>query len=213
MKLYTYFRSSAAFRVRIALALKGLAHDAEYVSLPKAEHQAEKYHAVNAQGLVPALEDGGRVLIQSLAIIEYLEERYPKSPLLPASPGDRAYVRAVSQIIACEMHPLNNLRTLKYVRKAYGLDEEGVNAWYRHWIADGFTMLEALLQREKRVGKYCYGDMVTMADCCLVPQVFNAKRYKCDLEPYPVIVRIFDECMKLEVFSSTQPSKQPDAVA
>jgi len=212
MKLYTYFRSSAAYRVRIALAYKGLAHEAEYVSLPKGEHQADKFRAVNAQGLVPALEDGGQVLIQSLAIIEYLEERHPKPPLLPASPRDRAYVRAVSGIIACELHPLNNLRTLKYVRKTYGLDEEGVNSWYRHWIADGFAMLEGLLNREKRFGKYCFGDMVTMADCCLVPQVFNARRYKCDLEPYPTIVRICDECMKLDAFSSTEPAKQPDAV-
>jgi maleylacetoacetate isomerase len=212
MKLYTYFRSSASYRVRIALAYKGLAHEAEYVSLPKAEHQTDRYRAVNVQGLVPALEDGGGVFLQSLAIIEYLEERHPKPPLLPASPADRAYVRAVSQIIACEMHPLNNLRTLKYIRKAYGLDEEGVNVWYRHWIADGFAMLEAYLNREKRCGKYCHGDMVTMADCCLVPQVFNAKRYHCDLAPYPTVVRISDECMKLDAFASTQPAKQPDAV-
>jgi len=212
MKLYTYFRSSASYRVRIALALKGLAHEAEYVSLPGGEHQADKFRAVNVQGLVPALEDGGRVFIQSLAILEYLEERHPKPPLLPASPADRAYVRAVSQIVACEMHPLNNLRTLKHIRKAYSLDEDAVNAWYRHWIADGFAMLEAYLSRERRFGKYCYGDMVTMADCCLVPQVFNAKRYACDLAPYPTIVRIFDECMKLEAFSSTEPAKQPDAV-
>jgi maleylacetoacetate isomerase len=212
MKLYTYFRSSASYRVRIALAYKGLAHEAEYVSLPRGEHLADKFRAVNVQGLVPALEDGGRVFIQSLAIIEYLEERYPKPPLLPASPADRAYVRAASQIIACEMHPLNNLRTLKYIRKAYGLDEDGVSAWYRHWIADGFAMLEGYLNREKRFGKHCYGDMATMADCCLVPQVFNAKRYECDLAPYPTIVRIFDECMKLEAFSATQPARQPDAV-
>jgi maleylacetoacetate isomerase len=212
MKLYTYFRSGASYRVRIALAYKGLAHEAEYVSLPKGEHQADKFRAVNVQGLVPALEDGGRVFIQSLAIMEYLEERYPKPPLLPASPADRAYVRAVSQIVACELHPLNNLRTLKHIRKAYGLDEDGVKTWYRHWIADGFTMLEAYLNRERRFGKYCYGDMVTMADCCLVPQVFNAKRYECDLAPYPTIVRLFDESMKLDAFSSTQPSKQADAV-
>ncbi len=212
MKLYTYFRSSASYRVRIALAFKGLAHEAEYVSLPKGEHQADKFRAVNVQGLVPALEDGGRVFIQSLAIMEYLEERYPKPPLLPASPADRAYVRGVSQIVACELHPLNNLRTLKHIRKAYGLDEDGVNAWYRHWIADGFTMLETYLNRERRFGKYCYGDMVTMADCCVVPQVFNAKRYECDLAPYPTIVRLFDESMKLDAFSSTQPSQQADAV-
>jgi len=212
MKLYTFFRSSASYRVRIALAYKGLAHDAEYVNLPKGEHQADSFRAVNAQGLVPALEDDRALFIQSLAIIEYLEERHPKPPLLPASPADRAYVRAVSQIIACEMHPLNNLRTLKYVRKTYKLDEDGVNAWYRHWIANGFAMLEAYLARERRCGRYCYGDMVTMADCCLVPQVFNAQRYKCDLAPYPTIVRIFEECMKLDAFASTQPSKQADAV-
>ncbi len=212
MKLYTFFRSSAAYRVRIALACKGLAHEAEFVNLPKGEHRADKFHAVTAQGLVPALEDGGRVFIQSLAIMEYLEERYPKPPLLPPSPLDRAYVRAASQVIACELHPLNNLRTLKYIRKTYGLDENGVNAWYRHWIADGFAMLEAYLNRERRFGKYCYGDMVTMADCCLVPQVFNAQRYECALAPYPTIVRIFDECMALAAFSSTQPAKQPDAV-
>jgi maleylacetoacetate isomerase len=212
MKLYTYFRSSASYRVRIALAYKGLAHEAEYVSLPKGEHLADKFRAVNVQGLVPALEDGGGVFIQSLAIIEYLEERYPKPPLLPASPADRAYVRAASQIVACEVHPLNNLRTLKYIRKAYELDEDGVNAWYRHWIAEGFAMLEGYLSRERRCGKYCYGDMVTMADCCLAPQVFNARRYECDLAPYPTVMRVFDECMKLEAFSSTQPARQPDAV-
>jgi maleylacetoacetate isomerase len=212
MKLYTYFRSSASYRVRIALALKGLAHEAQFVSLPKAEHQAAAFRAVNTQGLVPALEDAGHVLIQSLAIIEYLEERHPKPPLLPADPVDRAYVRAVSQIIACEMHPLNNLRTLKHIRKAYGLDEEGVNTWYRHWIAEGFDMLERYLVNERRYGKYCYRDTVTMADCCLVPQVFNAHRYDCDVKPYATIMRIFDACMQLEVFVSTQPAKQPNAI-
>jgi maleylacetoacetate isomerase len=213
MKLYTFFRSSASYRVRIALALKGLAHDAEYVSLPKAEHQADAYRGVNVQGLVPALEDGGNVLIQSLAIMEYLDERHPTPPLLPKDPVERAYVRAVSQIIACEMHPLNNLRTLKYIRKAYKLDEEGVNSWYRHWIAEGFGMLESYLGRERRFGTYCNGDAVSMADCCLVPQVFNAQRYNCELAPYPRIMRIFDDCMKLDAFASTQPMRQADADA
>lgn len=213
MKLYTYFRSSASYRVRIALALKGLAHEAEYVSLPKTEHQAEAYRAVSALGLVPALEDGGTVLVQSLAIIEYLDERHPVPPLLPKDPVERAYVRAISQIIACEIHPLNNLRTLKHIRKAYKLDEEGVNAWYRHWIADGFAMLEGYLGRERRSGKYCNGDAVSMADCCLVPQVFNAQRYDCEVAPYPRIMRIFEDCMKLDAFASTQPMRQPDAVA
>jgi maleylacetoacetate isomerase len=213
MKLHTYFRSSASYRVRIALALKGLAHEAEYVSLPKAEHLADAYRAVNVQGLVPALEDDGHTLIQSLAIIEYLDERHPHPPLVPKDPFERAYVRAVSQIIACEMHPLNNLRTLKYIRKAYKLDEEGVNAWYRHWIAEGFGMLESYLGRERRAGTYCNGDAVSMADCCLVPQVFNAQRYNCELTPYPRIMRIFEDCMQLDAFASTQPMKQADAVA
>jgi len=211
MKLHTYFRSSASYRVRIALAYKGLAPDAAYVNLPKKEHQADAFRAVNAQALVPALEEGGRVLIQSLAIMEYLEEAHPEPPLLPKAPLDRAYVRAVAQIIACEIHPLNNLRTLRYVKHSYKLDDDGVNTWYRYWIADGFAMLEGYLAREGRAGRYCHGDMVTIADCCLVPQVFNAQRYECDLGPYPTIVRVFGECMRLDAFSSTQPSGQPDA--
>jgi maleylacetoacetate isomerase len=213
MKLYTYFRSSASYRVRIALSYKGIAHEAAYVSLPKAEHQGDAYRGVNVQGLVPALEDGGRTLVQSLAIIEYLDERHPVPALLPKDPFERAYVRAVSQIIACEIHPLNNLRTLKHIRKAYKLDEAGVNTWYRHWIADGFAMLEGYLERERRHGRYCLGDSVSMADCCLVPQVFNAQRYECDVAPYPTIMRIFDACMQLDAFASTQPMKQADAAA
>jgi maleylacetoacetate isomerase len=213
MKLYTYFRSSASYRVRIALALKGLAYEAEYVNLPRGEQQADSYRRVNPQGLVPALEDGGRVLTQSLAIIEYLEERYPQPPLLPVEPFDRAYVRALAQIVACEIHPLNNLRTLKHIRSVYRLDDSGVNAWYRHWIAEGFAMLEGMLARERRAGRYCLGDAVTIADCCLVPQVFNAKRFDCDLAPYPIALGIFDECMRLDAFVATQPARQPDAVA
>jgi maleylacetoacetate isomerase len=212
MKLHTYFRSSASYRVRIALAYKGLAHDAAYVSLPKKEHLADAFRAVNAQALVPALEEGGRVLIQSLAIMEYLDETHPEPPLLPRGALERAYVRAVAQIVACEIHPLNNLRTLRYIKPTYKLDDEGVNAWYRHWIADGFAMLEGYLARERRAGRYSCGDMVTIADCCLVPQVFNAQRYECDLVPYPTVTGIFAECMKLDAFASTQPSKQPDAV-
>jgi maleylpyruvate isomerase len=211
MKLYTYFRSSASYRVRIALAYKGLAHDAAYVNLPKGEHQGDAFRAVNAQALVPALEDGGRILIQSLAIMEYLDEVHPEPPLLPKGALDRAYVRAAAQITACEIHPLNNLRTLKYVKRSYKLDDEGVNTWYRHWIAAGFAMLEGYLVREGRAGRFSFGDMVTIADCCLVPQVLNAQRYECDLGPYPTIVRIFGECMKLEAFAATQPAKQPDA--
>lgn len=211
MKLHTYFRSSAAFRVRIALNVKGLPYAPATLSLLRAEHRTPAYDAVNAQRLVPALEDEGHTLIQSLAIIEYLEERHPLPPLLPADGFDRAYVRAVSQIIACEIHPLNNLRTLQHIRKTFGLDEAGVNAWYRHWIADGFTGLEAYLTRAARHGRYCCGDTVTMADCCLVPQVFNAQRFDCDLAPFPTVMAIFAECMTLPAFDAAQPSKQPDA--
>ena len=212
MKLYTFFRSSASFRVRIALNYKGLKYEPAGVNLLKGEHLDSDYKSINVQGLVPALEDGGRVLTQSLAIMEYLDEIHPGPKLLPADPLDRAYVRALSQIIACEIHPLNNLRTRKYISKTYKLDEEGVNTWYRHWIAEGFQMMESFLARERKHGKYCYRDQVTMADCCLVPQVFNAIAYKCDLKPYPTVTRIHETCMKLEAFIQAQPSKQPDAV-
>jgi maleylpyruvate isomerase len=212
MKLYTFFRSSASFRVRIALNVKGIPYEAVGVSLARAEHLQDAYKAVNAQALVPTLEDGGRLLGQSLAIIEYLDEVHGGPRLLPADPVDRHYVRAFSQIIACEIHPLNNLRTLKYVKKAYGLDEAGVNAWYRHWIAEGFAMMENFLARERRHGTYCFRDQVTMADCCLVPQVFNAQRYECDLKPYPTVMRLHEACMKVDAFVRAQPSRQPDAV-
>jgi maleylacetoacetate isomerase len=211
MRLYTFFRSSASFRVRIALNCKGLAYEPALVSLPKGEHLDAKYKSINPQGLVPALEDGGRVLTQSLAIIEYLDEVYPGPKLLPADPVDRHYVRALSQIVACEIHPLNNLRTLKHVRKAYQLDEEGVNAWYRHWIAEGFGMMESFLSEQAKHGRYCFRDQVTMADCCLVPQVFNAQRYHCELKPYPTVMRIHEACLQLDAFVQAQPSRQPDA--
>jgi maleylacetoacetate isomerase/maleylpyruvate isomerase len=211
MKLYTYFRSSAAFRVRIALGLKGLAHEAAYVSLIKGEHQAEAFRGVSPQALVPVLEDDGYRLIQSLAIMEYLEERHPDPPLLPADLFARAYVRAVCGIVACEIHPLNNLRTLKHLRRTYTLDEEGVNAWYRHWIADGLGMLERYLAAERRAGRYACGDAPGMADCCIVPQIFNAKRFDCDLQPYPTVMRVFDACMALAAFDAAQPAKQADA--
>jgi maleylacetoacetate isomerase len=211
MKLYTFFRSSASFRVRIALNSKGLRYEPALVSLPKGEHLEAKYKSVNPQGLVPALEDGGRILTQSLAIIEYLDETHPGPKLLPPDPIDRHYVRAFSQIVACEIHPLNNMRALKHIRKSDTLDDAGVNAWYRHWIADGFGMMESFLVREGKCGKFCFRDQVTMADCCLVPQVFNAQRYDCDLTPYPTVMRIHEACMKLEPFIQAQPSRQPEA--
>ena len=212
MKLYTFFRSSASFRVRIALNYKGIAYDAVGVNLPKGEQAEPGFRAVNPQGLVPALEDNGKILSQSLAIIEYLDEVHPGPKLLPADPLERAYVRAFSQLVACEIHPLNNLRTLKYIKRTYKLDDEGVNGWYRHWIAEGFALMEAFLLDEAKHGRHVLRDQVTMADCCLVPQVFNAQRYNCDLAAYPTVMRIFDECMKFDSFIEAQPAKQPDAV-
>jgi maleylacetoacetate isomerase len=209
VKLYTYFRSSAAFRVRIGLNLKSLAYECAFVHLPKGEHRLPAYGALNPQGLLPALEDEGRLLTQSLAILEYLEEAHPEPPLLPKEPHARARVRSLSLLIACEIHPLNNLRTLTHLKKSLGQSEEQVNAWYRHWIADGLAKLEADL-KAPATGRYCHGELPGMADCCLVPQVFNAQRYKCDLAPYPIVMRVFDACMRLEAFDRAQPSKQPD---
>lgn len=212
MKLYTYFRSSAAFRVRIALGLKGLGYEPSFVHLRKGEQSAGVYGKVNPQGLVPALElDGGERLAQSLAIIEYLDEAHPRPPLLPKEPLARARVRSLSLLVACEIHPLNNLRTLQYLRRELGQGEEQVVAWYRHWIADGLARLEAELAGSNQTGRFCHGDAPTMADCCLVPQVFNARRYEFDGARYPTMMRVFEECMKLEAFDRAQPSKQPDA--
>ncbi|HEX2648353.1 MAG TPA: maleylacetoacetate isomerase [Burkholderiales bacterium] len=210
MKLYTYFRSSAAFRVRIALNLKGLAYDPAFVHLAKGEHRKPDYATVNPQALVPALEDAGRLLNQSLAIIEYLDESRPFPPLLPKEAFARARVRSLSLLVACEIHPLNNLRVLQHLKRALGQSEEQVNAWYRHWIADGLAKLETALA-DPATGRFSHGDTPGMADCCLVPQVFNAQRYQCDTTAYPTIMRIHAECMKLEAFDRAQPGKQPDA--
>jgi maleylacetoacetate isomerase/maleylpyruvate isomerase len=212
VKLYTYFRSSAAFRVRIALNLKGLAYEPRFVHLRKGEHREPGYAAVNRQALLPTLElDDGRRLVQSMAIIEFLDETHPRPPLLPEDPMGRARVRSLSQLVACEIHPLNNLRTLQYLRKQLGQNEDQVGVWYRHWIAEGLAKLEAELAGARETGRYCHGDSPTMADCCLVPQVFNAKRYEFDAKHYPTTMRVFEECMKLEAFDRAQPSKQPDA--
>ena len=210
MKLYTYFRSSASFRVRIALNLKGIDYQPSFVHLPRGEHRTAAYAKVNPQALTPALElDDGAPLAQSLAIIEYLDEVHPAPPLLPRDAKGRARVRSLSLLIACEIHPLNNLRTLQHLKRALGQSEEQVNAWYRHWVADGLARFEAEVGDGS--GKYSHGDSPTMADCCLVPQILNAQRYKCELAPYPVTMRIFDACMQLEAFDRAQPSKQPDA--
>jgi maleylacetoacetate isomerase/maleylpyruvate isomerase len=210
VKLYTYFRSSAAFRVRIALNLKGLKYDPVFVHLAKGEHREPEYSGPYPQGLLPTLVDDGQALSQSLAIIEYLDETHPVPRLLPKDALGRARVRSLSLLVACEIHPLNNLRTLQYLKRQLGQSEEQVATWYRHWIADGLAKLEADLARAGS-GSFCHGDAPTMADCCLVPQVFNAKRYNSDLAPYPVTMRVFEACMKLEAFDRAQPSKQPDA--
>jgi len=211
VKLYTYFRSSAAFRVRIALNLKGLAYEPAFVHLAKGEHRKPEYGALNPQALVPTLEDAGRLLTQSLAIMEYLEETHPQPPLLPKDPFARARARSLALLVACEIHPLNNLRTLTHLKKALGQSEEQVNAWYRHWIADGMAKLESAMAKTSGTGKYSQGDAPGIADCCLVPQVFNAQRYECDLAPYPTLMRVFEACMRLESFARAQPGKQPDA--
>ena len=210
MKLYTYFRSSAAFRVRIALNLKGLAYEPQFVHLAKGEHRKPEYAGVYPQGLLPTLVVDSHPLSQSLAIIEYLDETRPEPPLLPRDALGRARVRSVALLIACEIHPLNNLRTLQHLKRALGQSEDQVNAWYRHWIADGLAKLESDLSRGG-TGRFCHGDQPTMADCCLVPQIFNAKRYQCELAPYPTTMRVFESCMEIEAFDRAQPSKQPDA--
>jgi maleylacetoacetate isomerase/maleylpyruvate isomerase len=208
MELYNYFRSSASYRVRIALALKGLAYDYRAIHLVKNEQLSPAYAELAPARLVPLLKDGDRLLTQSLAIIEYLDETHPEPPLLPGDAFARARVRALALDIACEIHPLNNLRVLQHLKRL-GQTQEQVDTWYRHWIADGLAKLEAELQG--KAGKFCQGDSPTMADCCLVPQIFNAKRFNSDLAPYPTTMRIFDACMKLDAFDRAQPSKQPDA--
>jgi maleylacetoacetate isomerase len=211
VKLYTYFRSSAAFRVRIALNLKGLAYQPVFVHLAKGQHREAQYTAVNAQALLPTLElDDGTRLVQSLAIIEWLDEKHPLPPLIPKDALARARVRALSYLVACEIHPLNNLRVLQHLKRALGQTQEQIDDWYRHWIADGLAKLEADLGRPG-TGKFCHGDSPSMADCCLVPQIFNAKRYNSDLSPYPKTMRVFENCMKLDAFERAQPSTQPDA--
>lgn len=211
MKLYTFFRSSAAFRVRIALNLKGLDYEPAFVHLPRGEHRGPEYGALNPQGLVPTLVDDGFQLTQSLAIMEYLEEKYPSPPLLPKDLPGRARVRSISLLVACEIHPLNNLRVLQYLTRQLGRTEQEKDAWYHHWIRDGLAKAEAELVRTSGTGRYCHGDLPTMADCCLVPQIFNARRFDCDTSHAPTVMRVFDECMRLEAFQKAQPSRQPDA--
>lgn len=214
MNLYTYFRSSAAYRVRIALQLKRLPYEAVPVHLVKDGGQQHQpgYRAKSPLGIVPVLEtDGGMVLTQSLAIIEYLDETHPAPPLLPADPEDRARVRAIAQTIACDIHPVNNLRILNYLGKTFGISPEQKDAWYRHWVKEGLAAVEQLLAGDPRTGPFCHGDAPTLADCCLVPQVFNARRFHCSLDALPTIRRIVEHCEQLPAFQRAASGNQPDA--
>lgn len=210
MKLYNYFRSSASFRVRIALELKGLAYTYVPVHLARGEHREAPYAALAPEQLVPLLElnDGTR-LSQSMAIIEFLDETHPAPPLLPAEPRARARVRALAQIVACEIHPLNNLRVLKYLNRELGVSEDAKNTWYRHWVRLGLEAFERQLAAQPAT-RYCAGDAPTLADCLLVPQIFNARRFDCDLGGLPRTMAAFDACMALDAFQRAQPSACPD---
>lgn len=205
MLLYDYFRSTAAYRVRIALNLKGLDYQSQSINLLQGEESGADYLQHNPQGLVPSLQlKDGRVLHQSLAICEYLEEAYPEPALLPADPEERAQVRAFSQVIACDIHPLNNLRVLKYLKADLGVTEETKLIWYHHWVKAGFVALEALMQRQTQ-STYCFGESPTLADICLVAQMFNAQRFECDVSPYPRLVGIAERCQQLDAFSQAHP--------
>jgi len=213
MKLYTFFRSSASYRVRIALNFKGVSYEQAPIHLRRSggEQFTAAYKAVNPQALVPALEDNGKILTQSLAIIEYLEDKYPRPPLLPADPADKALVRGMALIIACEVHPIQNLRVLNYVKKEYNQTDDQVNRWAQHWINLGLTALERLIVGQPNHGKFCFGDTPTLADICLVPQLGNARRYGSDLSQYPNILGVEKNCMTLPAFVNAAPEKQPDA--
>jgi maleylacetoacetate isomerase len=210
MRLYGYSRSSAAFRVRIALNLKGLAYENAFIHLRRGDQRQAPFLGVNPQGLVPALETDGRRLIQSLPIIEYLDETHPEPPLLPADAAGRARVRALAAIVACDIHPINNLRVLRYLSRPLGHDQAAIETWYNHWIGAGFEALEGLLTAEQGTGAFCHGDAPGLADITLVPQVVNAERYKLDLTRYPTITRIYQACMTLDAFAAAHPQRQPD---
>jgi maleylacetoacetate isomerase len=210
MRLYSFFRSSAAFRVRIALNVKGVAYETVSVNLPLAEHRDAQFRALNPQATIPTLDDDGTILWQSLAIIEYLDARHPSPRLIPAEPVARARVQALAQLIACEIHPLNNLRVLQYLRGELKLDEAAVSKWYAHWVAEAFGPLETLVARFGG-GRYCYGEALSLADVCLVPQMYNARRFSCDLAPYPTLVRISTALEAEPAFAAAAPDCQPDA--
>jgi maleylpyruvate isomerase len=212
MKLYDYFRSSAAYRVRIALNLKGVEAERVFVHLRRGAQRDDDYLALNPQGLVPTVvTDGGDVLTQSLAIVEWLDESFPDPPLLPKDAAGRARVRALALAIACDIHPLDNLRVLNYLSGTLGVDEAQRTGWYRYWMDVGFEALEARLAREGATGRLCHGDTPTIADVCLVPQLANARRVAFDFTPYPTLLRIEAACNALPAFANAAPAKQPDA--
>ncbi|GBF30921.1 maleylpyruvate isomerase [bacterium MnTg04] len=213
MKLYTYWRSSSAYRVRIALNLKDVEYESVPVHLVKdgGRQKSAEYLKLNPQGLVPVLVDGDIVLRQSLAIIEYLDEKYPRPPLLPESAKGRARVRGLAYLIADEIQPMNNLGVQKYLKHQAGLDQQQLDDWYRHWITQGFTALEQLLANGGQSGQFCHGDTPGIADCCLVPQLYNARRYRCDLKAFPTLTRIEKNCSQVLAFQQAEPENQPDA--
>jgi len=208
MKIYEAIRSSASFRVRIALNLKDLPYQSEVLDLRAGDHLRDSYARINPQRAVPALVDGERTLVQSMAIVEYLEETHPEPPLLPRSPAERARVRAIAQLVACEMHPLNNLRVLGYLERELRLSEQARDAWYAHWVREGFRSLEPMLA-DRQTGRFCHADAPTVADVFLVPQVVNAQRFKVDLADFPRAVGVFERCMKLPAFERAHPAKHP----
>ena len=213
MKLYSFFRSGSSHRLRIALNLKGLAYEYVPVDLRSEEHLSAQYKALNPQGLVPAFETDDRVLIQSPAIIEWLEERYPRPALLPADLQERARVRALAAIVGCDIHPVNNRRVLEYLRKQFGGDDAAINAWCATWISAGFDAIEALLAADSQRGNFCFGDAPTLADVYLVPQVESARRFKVDMARWPRITAVDVACNQLDAFRLAVPARQPDATA
>ena len=211
LKLYGYFRSSASYRVRIALAMKGLDYEQASIHLAKGRQYATEFSAVSPQNLVPVLEHDSQKFYQSLAIIEYLDEKFPSPPLLPADTSARSRVRSLALITACEIHPLNNTRVLAYLTETLRVSDEQKNLWYSHWVTLGFSALEKRLATEKQTGRFCHGDMPGLADIVLVPQVANANRFKVNLDGFPTIRRINEHCLALEPFKKAMPQNQPDA--